>query len=310
MTFKWIFLLPFLFNLFSPQSRIDSVIRANYRTIQNTQENFDFWSNETFTILSNRKTTLIYPLCEKYTITDNGIEYSNCILTLVTDFNILKGDITVLTNSGVLIDISIEKMVYTGRNEIYQLDISGETQINMNTNKAFMRSGLFSFIPSILPSIKNNIIAHYLSIVNSKYTPNETINKKDELNAILSLLFMRQPYYDVELFDTEKINKVTYFNYLSSNFDCTFNMRESTRVGRLTIVLEYSVNFNLNYQEANVYFDDFYFTNKVLEFEPPIFENMDNPQEEEEIKKFFENKVKEDLISSKKSYYNEDDKGK
>ena len=310
MTFKWIFLLPFLFNLFSPQSRIDSVIRANYRTIQNTQENFDFWSNETFTILSNRKTTLIYPLCEKYTITDNGIEYSNCILTLVTDFNILKGDITVLTNSGVLIDISIEKMVYTGRNEIYHLDISGETQINMNTNRAFMRSGLFSFIPSILPSIKNNIIAHYLSIVNSKYTPNETINKKDELNAILSLLFMRQPYYDVELFDTEKINKVTYFNYLSSNFDCTFNMRESTRVGRLTIVLEYSVNFNLNYQEANVYFDDFYFTNKVLEFEPPIFENMDNPQEEEEIKKFFENKVKEDLISSKKSYYNEDDKGK
>ena len=310
MTFKWIFLLPFLFNLFSPQSRIDSVIRANYRTIQNTQENFDFWSNETFTILSNRKTTLVYPLCEKYTITDNGIEYSNCILTLVTDFNILKGDITVLTNSGVLIDISIEKMVYTGRNEIYHLDISGETQINMNTNRAFMRSGLFSFIPSILPSIKNNIIAHYLSIVNSKYTPNETINKKDELNAILSLLFMRQPYYDVELFDTEKINKVTYFNYLSSNFDCTFNMRESTRVGRLTIVLEYSVNFNLNYQEANVYFDDFYFTNKVLEFEPPIFENMDNPQEEEEIKKFFENKVKEDLISSKKSYYNEDDKGK
>lgn len=310
MTFKWIFLLPFLFNLFSPQSRIDSVIRANYRTIQNTQENFDFWSNETFTILSNRKTTLIYPLCNKYTITDNGIEYSNCILTLVTDFNILKGDITVLTNSGVLIDISIEKMVYTGRNEIYHLDISGETQINMNTNKAFMRSGLFSFIPSILPSIKNNIIAHYLSIVNSKYTPNETINKKDELNAILSLLFMRQPYYDVELFDTEKINKVTYFNYLSSNFDCTFNMRESTRVGRLTIVLEYSVNFNLNYQEANVYFDDFYFTNKVLEFEPPIFENMDNPQEAEEIKRFFENKVKEDLISSKKSYYNEDDKGK
>lgn len=310
MTFKWIFLLPFLFNLFSSQSRIDSVIRANYRTIQNTQENFDFWSNETFTILSNRKTTLVYPLCEKYTITDNGIEYSNCILTLVTDFNILKGDITVLTNSGVLIDISIEKMVYTGRNEIYHLDISGETQINMNTNRAFMRSGLFSFIPSILPSIKNNIIAHYLSIVNSKYTPNETINKKDELNAILSLLFMRQPYYDVELFDTEKINKVTYFNYLSSNFDCTFNMRESTRVGRLTIVLEYSVNFNLNYQEANVYFDDFYFTNKVLEFEPPIFENMDNPQEEEEIKKFFENKVKEDLISSKKSYYNEDDKGK
>lgn len=310
MTFKWIFLLPFLFNLFSSQSRIDSVIRANYRTIQNTQENFDFWSNETFTILSNKKTTLVYPLCNKYTITDNGIEYSNCILTLVTDFNILKRDITVLTNSGVLIDISIEKMVYTGRNEIYHLDISGETQINMNTNRAFMRSGLFSFIPSILPSIKNNIIAHYLSIVNSKYTPNETINKKDELNAILSLLFMRQPYYDVELFDTEKINKVTYYNYLSSNFDCTFNMRESTRVGRLTIVLEYSVNFNLNYQEANVYFDDFYFTNKVLEFEPPIFENMDNPQEEEEIKKFFENKVKEDLISSKKSYYNEDDKGK
>ena len=310
MTSKLIFLLPFLLKLFSSQSRIDSVIQANYRTIQSTQENFNFWSNETFTILSNKKTTLVYPLCEQYIITDNRIEYSNCTLTLVTDFNILKGDITVLTNTGVLIDISIEKMIYTGSNEIYHLDISGDTQIYMNTNRAFMRSGLFSFIPSILPSIKNNIIEHYLSIVNSKYTPNETINKKDELNAILSLLFMRQPYYDVELFDTEKINKVTYFNYLSSNFDCTFNMRESTRIGRLTIVLEYSVNFNLNYQEAYVYFDNFYFSNKVLEFEPPIFENVEDPQEKEEIKSFLENKVKEDLISSKKSYYNEDDKGK
>lgn len=310
MTSKLIFLLPFLLKLFSSQSRIDSVIQANYRTIQSTQENFNFWSNETFTILSNKKTTLVYPLCEQYIITDNRIEYSNCILTLVTDFNILKGDITVLTNTGVIIDISIEKMIYTGSNEIYHLDISGDTQIYMNTNRAFMRSGLFSFIPSILPSIKNNIIEHYLSIVNSKYTPNETINKKDELNAILSLLFMRQPYYDVELFDTEKISKVTYFNYLSSNFDCTFNMRESTRIGRLTIVLEYSVNFNLNYQEAYVYFDNFYFSNKVLEFEPPIFENVEDPQEKEEIKSFLENKVKEDLISSKKSYYNEDDKGK
>lgn len=310
MTSKLIFLLPFLLKLFSSQSRIDSVIQANYRTIQSTQENFNFWSNGTFTILSNKKTTLIYPLCEQYIITDNRIEYSNCILTLVTDFNILKGDITVLTNTGVLIDISIEKMIYTGSNEIYHLDISGDTQIYMNTNRAFMRSGLFSFIPSILPSIKNNIIEHYLSIVNSKYTPNETINKKDELNAILSLLFMRQPYYDVELFDTEKISKVTHFNYLSSNFDCTFNMRESTRIGRLTIVLEYSVNFNLNYQEAYVYFDNFYFSNKVLEFEPPIFENVEDPQEKEEIKSFLENKVKEDLISSKKSYYNEDDKGK
>ena len=59
-----------------------------------------------------------------------------------------------------------------------------------------------------------------------------------------------------------------------------------------------------------MYFDNFYFSNKVLEFEPPIFENVEDPQEKEEIKSFLENKVKEDLISSKKSYYNEDDKGK
>ena len=61
MTSKLIFLLPFLLKLFSSQSRIDSVIQANYRTIQSTQENFNFWSNETFTILSNKKTTLVYP---------------------------------------------------------------------------------------------------------------------------------------------------------------------------------------------------------------------------------------------------------
>lgn len=58
---------------------------------------------------------------KSYNYIDNGIEYSNCILTIVTEFNILNGDITVLTNTGVLIDIKIEKMIYKGSNEIYHL---------------------------------------------------------------------------------------------------------------------------------------------------------------------------------------------
>ena len=172
--------------------------------MQNNYENLEFGKQLTFTMNSNKKSTFVFPQCESHTIIDNGIEYSNCILTIVTEFNILNGDITVLTNTGVLIDIKIEKMIYKGSNEIYHLEISEDSQLYMNTNKAFMRSGLFSFIPSILPSIKNSILEQYLKIVNDKYTPNQTINKKDELNAILSLLFMRQPYYDVELFDTEK----------------------------------------------------------------------------------------------------------
>ena len=70
---------------------------------------------------SNKKSTFVFPQCESHTIIDNGIEYSNCILTIVTEFNILNGDITVLTNTGVLIDIKIEKMIYKGSNEIYQI---------------------------------------------------------------------------------------------------------------------------------------------------------------------------------------------
>ena len=201
-------------------------------------------------------------------------------------------------------------MIYKGSNEIYHLEISGDSQLYMNTNKAFMRSGLVSFIPSILPSIKNSILEQYLKIVNDKYTPNQTINKKVELNAILSLLFMRQPYYDVKLFDTEKVNKVTYFNYLMSKFDTIVNMRESTRVGRLTIILEYSVNFNLNYQEANIHLDNFYFKDKNLTFDSSTFENEDNPQEAEEIKSFLVKAVEKDLFSSKNSYYNIDTKHK
>ena len=48
---------------------------------------------------SNKKSTFVFPQCESHTIIDNGIEYSNCILTIVTEFNILNGDITVLTNT-------------------------------------------------------------------------------------------------------------------------------------------------------------------------------------------------------------------
>ena len=130
--------------------------------MQNNYENLEFGKQLTFTMNSNKKSTFVFPQCESHTIIDNGIEYSNCILTIVTEFNILNGDITVLTNTGVLIDIKIEKMIYKGSNEIYHLEISEDSQLYMNTNKAFMRSGLFSFIPSILPSIKNSILEQYL----------------------------------------------------------------------------------------------------------------------------------------------------
>ena len=299
MTFQWVILLLSFFEIsssLSTQDRIDSVIQANYRAMQNNYENLEFGKQLTFTMNSNKKSTFVFPQCESHTIIDNGIEYSNCILTIVTEFNILNGDITVLTNTGVLIDIKIEKMIYKGSNEIYHLEISEDSQLYMNTNKAFMRSGLFSFIPSILPSIKNSILEQYLKIVNDKYTPNQTINKKDELNAILSLLFMRQPYYDVELFDTEK--------------DTIVNMRESTRVARLTIILEYSVNFNLNYQEDNIHLDNFYFKDKNLTFDSSTFENEDNPQEAEGIRSFLVKAVEKNLFSSKNSYYNIDNKDK
>ena len=68
----------------------------------------------TFTMNSNKKSTFVFPQCESHTIIDNGIEYSNCIVTIVTEFNVLNGDITVLTNTGVLIDSKIEKMIYKG----------------------------------------------------------------------------------------------------------------------------------------------------------------------------------------------------
>ena len=56
MTFQWVILLLSFFEVsssLSSQDRIDSVIQANYRAMQNNYENLEFGKQLTFTMNSN-----------------------------------------------------------------------------------------------------------------------------------------------------------------------------------------------------------------------------------------------------------------
>ena len=82
-------------------------------------------------------------------------------------------------------------------------------------------------------------------------------------------------------------------------------MRDSARFGKLIIIVEYSVDFNLNYQEGNIIFDNFYFHDRSFSYDgEPTFENELFPEEVEEVKNFFKEKVPLDLNESQAAYYN------
>ena len=61
MTFQWVILLLSFFEIsssLSSQDRIDSVIQANYRAMQNNYENLEFGKQLTFTMNSNKNLLL------------------------------------------------------------------------------------------------------------------------------------------------------------------------------------------------------------------------------------------------------------
>lgn len=294
----------FINSSLSKESLLNGIIQKNFNIIQNTYVSIKFGEHQAFSIYSE-KVCFFVPRCESVEQDGMNIHYSNCILTGVTDFIINNGQSVVLTISGVLFDITVPFMNFTESNEVYHLNASKEGTFFINTERPFLKLGVFSFIATKFEEYKNSVLDQYMKILNDFYTP-DVINKKDELNAILSLLFMRKPFYDVNQMEIgEKKKKVTYFNYLSNKFDTVVNMRDSARFGKLIIVVEYSVDFNLNYQEGNIIFDNFYFHERNFTYDgEPSFVNEFFPEEEEEVKNFFKGRVPSDLNESRTAYYN------
>lgn len=286
------------------ESLLNEIIQRNFYIIQNTYVSIKFGEHQGFSIYSE-KVYFFIPKCESFKQDEKNINYFNCVLTGVTDFIINNGQNVVLSIPGILFDITIPYMNFTESDEVYHLDASKEGTFFINTERPFLKLGAFSFIATKFEEYKNSVLDQYMKILNDFYTP-DVINKKDELNAILSLLFMRKPFYDVNQMEIgEKRKKVTYFNYLSNKFETVVNMRDSARFGKLIIVVEYSVDFNLNYQEGNIIFDNFYFHEGNYTYDgEPSFVNELFPEEEEEVKNFFKARVPSDLSESRTAYYN------
>lgn len=284
-------------------SRIETLIKSNFLLIQNTLYPIQYGEYKSFSIYSE-KATFLSPTCKSIDINDITITYSNCVISCITDFNVKKSGTLALSTSGLIFDLNIDKMIFHNNNDVYTLELQGIGEFIMNKERPFLQIGVFSFIKKMFKEFNIAVREQYLKIINDLYTPT-IINKKDELNAILSMLFMRRPYFDIKPIE-ERDNKkhVTYFNYISNIYDTIVNMREGTRVGRLSILIEYSVNYNFNYNEGYIHFDNFYFQNNDFFYDEPIFENP-KLKEDTSIIEFFKKKVPLDLIDSKKSYNNE-----
>lgn len=290
-------------SIVSSTTRIETLIKSNFLMIQNSIVKIDFGQYNSYSIYAE-DATFLSPSCKTTQVNANNITYTNCIISCITDFNVNKFGNVALTTSGLIFDLLIDEMIFHNNNDVYRLEFKGIGEFIMNSERPFLKLGVFTFINKLFKQFNTLVRSQYLKIVNDLYTPT-IINKKDELNAILSLLFMRKPYFDIKpIHERDGKKHVTYLNYLSNIYDTIINMREGTKVGRLSIRIEYSVNYNLNYNEGYIHFDNFYFHNNDFTYDNPIFENT-KTKEDESIIEFFKTRVPLDLIESRKSYNNE-----
>lgn len=289
--------------------RLHSIFTANYKSIQNTKLEVNNITLSTANI-NLIQTVFLQPKCENYSLISNTIVlYANCTLTLFTKPVILIEGINVFNEDFLIMDLFTKYISYKEkRGYHYVIDIDlNQTTLNLNYNKPFLNVGHFAEMLKHIKDIKYKIVDTYLQTINDFYTPT-IFNKKDELNAVLSLLFMRKVYYNTELDEDDSYKKVTYFYYLDHQVVGIVNMRDCVKIGKLIIIVEYSVDFDLNYKQGMVEFIDFVFVDKGIMYRKVNFTNEDvdddgEVKENERIVNFIVNKVVKELKDSNDEYY-------
>jgi hypothetical protein len=223
---------------------------------------------------------------------------------------IIQG-VNILNEDFLIIDLYTKYISYTEKSAYhYVIDIDvNQTTVNVNCNKLFLNVGHFTEISKHIQDIKYKIVDAYIQTINDFYTPT-IFNKKDELNGVLSLLFMRKVYYNTEVDDGDEFKKVTYFYYLDHQVVGVVNTRDCVKIGKLIVIVEYSVDFDLNYKQGMVEFNDFVFVDKMILYSKVNFisegDGLDEDGEEKEnerIVSFIVNKVVKELQDSNDEYY-------
>ena len=291
--------------------KLHSIFTSNYKSIQSTKIKINniTLSNTNIDLI---QTVFLQPKCINHSLISNtNVLYENCTLTLFAKPIVIIQGVNILNEDFLIIDLYTKYISYIEKSAYhYVIDIDvNQTTVNVNYNKLFLNVGHFAETPKDIQDIKYKIVDTYIQTINDFYTPT-IFNKKDELNAVLSLLFMRKVCYNTEVDDGDEFKKVTYFYYLDHQVVGVVNMRDCVKIGKLIVIVEYSVDFDLNYKQGMVEFNDFVFVDKMILYSKVNFisegDGLDEDGEEKEnerIVSFIVNKVVKELQDSNDEYY-------
>lgn len=254
---------------------VDSIF-ANFDIVQNKVFAFEITLTSPY-IIHAIQTQFITPLCERTSENPKAknITFHNCTITFTTQFQIIHrhqstSDIkNLFTTPPVFFSLFLPQLTFIDLGEQYKAIIPSNTSsLSFNEFHPLFITGYFSKMKEIeaLTRITNDFTLNYLNIINDYYSQNQ-INKKDELNAILSLLQVQGCVLDLGEPNINEKYKLNYLNYLKHEMKQAINSKDGVAVEVINVTVEYSVNFNLSYSEGNMLIQQVEYKGSDLKFD-------------------------------------------
>lgn len=283
---------------------MESIISETFNYFQNKK--FDIEYNKSSFVYTFKNSHMLPPVCSLLTYKNNSIFYfEDCIITIFSQFELRNGEQLILTDESNLIDLKITNFTLSLDSDHYFISNFNLEQMLLNEYKPYLKSSLFQ--NDFRDNLKIKMDESYNEFLNNYLAPSK-INKKDEVNAILTMLIIAKPYFNTNSTGTQP--KVTYFSYLSSKCKNFINTKEFVKMGDLRINIEFSIDYNLNYKAGYFKISNILFMNQKFDINGNIdFEELITTENmPQEIKDFLIAKFKEDLENARKEYYSSNDK--
>ncbi len=292
--FIFIFISIFFYsNELSNESIYLDYIEEILDEVQNTLNDISLAQN-----FSGKDLIYFKPNCESKRINNstNEIIFSNCSLSGILDFSILLYEFSEekIELIDTIFDLDFEEMIFILdlTNNVLDFKIPSKSIFDMNLNKPVFHSPLLSNITSyyeiFAEQFKNDFVNRMKSILKIE---NDN-NKKVEFYAILSLFLIQKPHISNNILKENEIN-ITYFNPYDYSVEDILITQDKLRIGKLILNVEYSINYNLSYNEIIVIFEHYSYEKEIKYVDGEVID----------IKK--ENKFNESLIPivSEKIYF-------
>jgi hypothetical protein len=262
--FIFVFLLFFKFTIGKNEEELkyikNYIEKDLYKEVHNIEEDV--------TIMENcQANKLIYfiPICEENNTKENSINYSKCLVSGIMNlFFTNTSTKQIISLNNIIFDIVYEKLIFTIDNKNNTLSfnfILQNNSYNMNLNKSeFENTSFKNYFRSFESKIEINFSNRFKEILYEI----KNKNKKEEFNAILSLYFLIKPYIYELVFISNNTETITYFkpfNYKLMNAIVTKN---KLKAEKLIIYAEYSINYDLNYNEVEIIFENFCYEEKKM----------------------------------------------